>query len=80
MPKVFRRWSLLLFVLVSPMGWTAEAAPASKPLPKPPVQPSAAFLEFIGEWTDSERELLMMKDKPAIPAKADKAPEKHRAR
>lgn len=38
----------------------ATAAPTPAPPAKAPAQPNTALLEFIGNWTEDERELLNM--------------------
>jgi hypothetical protein len=63
MPKV-RVWTLAILVVFSPLGCATAPPPKPAPLPRPPAQPSAAFLEFIGDWTDAERELMTMNEKP----------------
>lgn len=62
MPRL-RIWCGLLLLSVSPLGFTAqEREPAPKPI-LAPDQPSAALLEFIGDWNEDERQLIGMEEK-----------------
>lgn len=55
----FGRWVWLGVLLASPMACAATPTPPQQP-PTAPTQPSAALLEFIGDWNREERELLTM--------------------
>ena len=59
MPSL-RGWLWLVAVIASP--W-ACAAPPPQPPPAAPLQPNAALLEFLGDWTAEERALLNMEKK-----------------
>jgi Spy/CpxP family protein refolding chaperone len=59
MPSL-RLWCGMLFLCAAPLGYAAQKpAPAPKPV-KAPEQPSAALLEFIGDWDEDERRLIGM--------------------
>jgi len=63
MPSL-RIWFGLLAFCVSPVGFAAQAQSAAPDAPiKAPEQPSAALLEFIGDWQEEERELIGMETK-----------------
>jgi len=62
MPRVLI-WCGLILLSASPAGFAAAPNP---PAPKPaqaPEQPSAALLEFVGDWNEDERQLIGMEDK-----------------
>ena len=62
MPNL-RIWCGLVLLSASPMGFAAQQP---KPAPIPvmaPDQPSAALLEFIGDWEEDERQLIGMETK-----------------
>ncbi len=66
MPKL-PAWCGLVLLCVSPFGFAAaETAPAPSTV-KAPEQPSAALLEFIGDWNDDERQLIGMETKADKP-------------
>jgi hypothetical protein len=81
MPR-FALWSLAGSTVLGLYGCAAGVNAADHaPPPQPPAQPSAAFLEFIGDWSDAERELMMNKKLP-LPTAAPMPPkpaEKSRA-
>ena len=53
----------LMLMCLSPLGLAAQNA-SSEPNPvKAPEQPSAALLEFIGDWNEDERQLIGMDTK-----------------
>ena len=78
MPKPWQ-FACLFVVTASPL---ACAAPA--PAPTPPVAqtapalPNAALLEFVGDWTEQERELLNMDEKTEQSKQAQAATAKNR--
>lgn len=75
-------WSFVGSMVLGLYGCAAGASPAERtPPPQPPAQPSAAFLEFIGDWSDAERELMMNKKLPlpTDPQTPTKPAEKSRA-
>ncbi len=60
MPKL-RIWLGLVVLSVSPFGVSAQQQPAAPDAQiKAPEQPSAALLEFIGDWHEDERQLIGM--------------------
>jgi len=57
----FGRWVGLGLLLASPMAAHASKPTPTQPPPTAPVAPpSAALLEFLGDWNREERELLNM--------------------
>ena len=58
----FGRWAWIGLLLASPLACAATPVPSPQP-PAVTAPPSAALLEFIGDWNVEERELLTMDDK-----------------
>jgi len=78
MPNL-RIWCGLLLALLSPLGFAAsESSPASNPV-KAPEQPSAALLEFIGDWNDDERQLIGMDTQAETPTRKQNPKEERHA-
>lgn len=59
MPSL-RIWFGALLCCVGPLGFAAQAEPTAPNPVKAPEQPSAALLEFIGDWNEDERQLIGM--------------------
>jgi len=59
MPSL-RIWCGLLLLSASPLGFAAKTESPAPDLAKAPEQPSAALLEFIGDWSEDERLLIGM--------------------
>lgn len=79
MPRL-RIWCGLLLLSASPLGHARQ--PAENPAPIPvsaPEQPSAALLEFIGDWNEDERQLIGMEIKVENSARSKKPEEVRRA-
>lgn len=79
MPRL-RIWCGFLLLCVSPAGYTAQQS--EKPAPTPvsaPELPSAALLEFIGDWNEDERQLIGMENKVENPSRSKKPKEVRRA-
>lgn len=55
-----RIWWGLLALCAGPLGLLAQAQPPAADPVKAPAQPSAALLEFIGDWNETERQLIGM--------------------
>ncbi len=66
MPSL-RIWFGLLLMCLSPLGFATEAKRSAPNPVKAPVQPSAALLEFIGDWNEDERQLIGMEIKTEKP-------------
>ncbi len=62
MPSL-RIWFGLLLMCLSPLGFATEAKQSAPNPVKAPEQPSAALLEFIGDWNEDERQLIGMEIK-----------------
>lgn len=64
----------MAIAVASPMACASNPPP--KPLVVAPLQPNLALLEFVGEWSPEERELLTMEKKaqsrltPSVPPTA----------
>lgn len=62
MPNL-RIWCGLVVLSASPYGFAAQNTQPT-PIPvKAPEQPSAALLEFIGDWKEDEQQLIGMETK-----------------
>ncbi len=59
MPKLWP-WCGMVFLLASPALLAAQGQPPAPSPVKAPEQPSAALLEFIGDWNEDERQLIGM--------------------
>lgn len=59
MPNL-RSWFGVFLICASPFGLAAEKKLATATAVKAPEQPSAALLEFIGDWDTDERQLIGM--------------------
>ncbi len=78
MPNL-RIWCGLLLLCFNPFGF---AAPEQTPAPnavKAPEQPSAALLEFIGDWNNDERQLIGMETQAENPTRKQQPTEVRRA-
>ncbi|MES2683280.1 MAG: hypothetical protein V4650_07130 [Pseudomonadota bacterium] len=53
----------LMLMCLSPLGFAAQNASSDANPVKAPEQPSAALLEFIGDWNEDERQLIGMDTK-----------------
>lgn len=53
-------WCGLLFLVASPVALANQKQPPAPTAVKAPEQPSAALLEFIGDWNEDERQLIGM--------------------
>ena len=62
MPRL-RIWCGLFLLSASPLGFAAQPTQATPNPIQAPEQPSAALLEFIGDWNEDERQLIGMEDK-----------------
>lgn len=79
MPSLRIWFGLLVLCLASPF---ALAGQTQKPAPdrvKAPEQPSAALLDFIGDWTEDERQLIGMEKQAKNPTRKQKPKEVRRA-
>jgi len=68
-----RGWLWMVAVVASPLACAATPPQPQQP-PTAPVQPNAALLEFLGDWSPEERALLNM-DKQADKTPDTPAPE-----
>lgn len=78
MPRL-RLWCGWFLLTASPFGF---AATEPKPAPvavKAPEQPSAALLEFIGDWNEEERLLIGMEHKVEVSRTEQQSKEVRRA-
>ena len=55
-----RLWWGVLLLSASPLGFAAQEPLTTPNAVKAPEQPSAALLEFIGDWNENERQLIGM--------------------
>ena len=78
MPSL-RIWFGLLLMCLSPLGFATEAKQAAPNPVKAPEQPSAALLEFIGDWNEDERQLIGMQIKTEKPSQKQNPKEVRRA-
>ena len=79
MPRL-RVWCGLMLLCASPLGRAHQPAQNAVPVPvSAPEQPSAALLEFIGDWNEDERQLIGMENKVEITARSKKPEEVRRA-
>ena len=62
MPSL-RIWFGLMLMCLSPLGFATEAKQSAPNPVKAPELPSAALLEFIGDWNEDERQLIGMETK-----------------
>ena len=53
----------LMLLCLSPLGFAAQNQLTEANPVKAPEQPSAALLEFIGDWNEDERQLIGMDTK-----------------
>lgn len=78
MPNL-RIWFGAVVLCASPLGFAAQKQPPA-PIPvKAPEQPSAALLEFIGDWEADERRLIGMETKAEKMDRQQKPKEVRRA-
>ena len=65
MPNL-RIWCGLVFLSASPCGFAVQNTQPTPTPVKAPEHPSAALLEFIGDWKEDEQQLIGMETKTSF--------------